>query len=121
MVKRYDGRNVRRLSMRRPAEALFSNRRVQVHDLSATGFGITHDFALKKGDTGILEFRWGSHFAITCTVIRCVAHAGGFRSGLAFDRCPPAYRELIGEALARKARHEATLPDFFSGEAEPKT
>ena len=120
MVKRYDGRNVRRLSLRRPAEALFSNRRVQAHDLSATGFGITHDFRLQKGDTGVLEFHWGSRFAITCTVIRCVQQGTGFRSGLAFERCPPAYRELVDEALERKARHEATLPDFFPGEPEKK-
>lgn len=120
MVKRYDARNGRRVSLRRPAPALLANRRVEVHDLSETGFGIAHDFRLQKGQTCVLEFRWGNPFSISCTVIRCVADGLRFRSGLVIDRAPRGYRERVAEALARKAMHEATMPSFFSSVRAPE-
>lgn len=120
VVRRYDARNGRRVSLRRPAAALLANRRVEVHDLSETGFGIAHDFRLQKGQTCVLEFRWGTSLSITCTVIRCVADGMRFRSGLAIERAPREFRDRVAEALARKAMHEATLPSFFSSVRPPK-
>lgn len=117
-MTRYDGRKSRRIYMRKPAPAVLSNRRVAIHDLSATGFGITHDFPLDQGVLAVLEFRWGEMFALRCVVVRSVRVGDIYRTGLLIDQSPRAYQRRIQDAVAEKVAGEAALPSFFSAVAD---
>jgi hypothetical protein len=118
MLNKFDHRAARRVYMRKPALAMLSNLRVQVVDISATGFGIEHDFELEAGGRYLIEFRWGQPFMLRCEVVRCVRQGRQFRSGLRISQPSEAYAAKLRHTLEVRALEEASMPSTLTRSAE---